>query len=286
VTYHYLVAEVYRVVPPSKLPYEQFWRMSKSEQADHIWRHLFVERTPVSEACRGVMTSMKHLGLDPAAKSLRDARRWCAEQDPSGQIDRVMELANVRSITMTNAVFDDNERGRWLSDPNVGATRASRPSCGWTRCCATGRGRRSCWASGATRCPTTARSSAGRRSRRPGVPAGLDRPMKAIYLALSLPPEWRHPAPAGDAVARAGQTVLEQVVLPVCAERNLPFAMMIGSKLRVNPALRDAGDMVGTADVESVVNLCRQFRTTAFSSRCSPAKTSTRWPSRPGSSRT
>ncbi|HYO09954.1 MAG TPA: hypothetical protein VER17_13365, partial [Tepidisphaeraceae bacterium] len=27
-TYHYLVAEVYRVVPPSKLPYEQFWRMS------------------------------------------------------------------------------------------------------------------------------------------------------------------------------------------------------------------------------------------------------------------
>ena len=52
VTYHYLVAEVFRVVPPDKLPYEEFWRMTKREQADHIWQHLFVERTPLSEACR------------------------------------------------------------------------------------------------------------------------------------------------------------------------------------------------------------------------------------------
>src|SRR5690349_8959703 len=58
ITYHYLVAEVYRVVPASVLPYEQFWKMSKSEQADHIWKHLFIERTPISEACRGVLTTL------------------------------------------------------------------------------------------------------------------------------------------------------------------------------------------------------------------------------------
>src|SRR3954469_2537848 len=120
VTYHYLVAEVYRVVPPSKLPYEQFWKMSKAEQADHIWKHLFVERTPISEACRGVMTSMSRLGLDPADKSLAAARKWTGQQDANKQIDRVMELSNVRSITMTNAVFDDQERGRWLKDAKVG----------------------------------------------------------------------------------------------------------------------------------------------------------------------
>src|SRR4051812_34847523 len=48
VTYHYLVAEVYRIVPASKLPYEQFWKMTKQQQADHIWKDLFVERTPIS----------------------------------------------------------------------------------------------------------------------------------------------------------------------------------------------------------------------------------------------
>jgi len=44
----------------------------------------------------------------------------------------------------------------------------------------------------------------------------------------------------------------------------LPFAMMIGSKLKVNPALRDAGDMVGKSDVQSVVNLCREFSNNKF----------------------
>src|SRR3954452_3478080 len=120
VTYHYLIAEVYRVVTPDKLPYESYWAMSKTEQADHIWKHLFVERTPVSEACRGIMTSMTRLGLDPSDKSLAAARKWTSQQDPSKQIDRVMELSNVKSITMTNAVFDDNERNRWLANPKVG----------------------------------------------------------------------------------------------------------------------------------------------------------------------
>src|SRR4051812_12299862 len=116
VTYHYLIAEVYRVVPATTLPYETFWKMSKSEQADHIWKHLFIERSPVSEACRGILTTLTKLGLDPGDRDLARMRKWFAQQDPSKYIDRVMELANVESITMTNPVFDDNERARWLKD--------------------------------------------------------------------------------------------------------------------------------------------------------------------------
>src|SRR4051794_14560460 len=56
ITYHYLIAEVYRVVPGKVLPHDQFFKMTKAQQADHIWKHLFVERTPISEACRGVLT--------------------------------------------------------------------------------------------------------------------------------------------------------------------------------------------------------------------------------------
>src|SRR3954470_15600943 len=119
--YHYLVAEVYRVVPATKLPYEQFWKMTRRQQADHIWRTLFVERSPVREACRGVLTTLRNLGLDTASRDLGSVRKWFAEQDPSKYIDKVMELSNVSSITMTNPVFDDNERNRWLSDPQVGA---------------------------------------------------------------------------------------------------------------------------------------------------------------------
>jgi hypothetical protein len=40
--------------------------------------------------------------------------------------------------------------------------------------------------------------------------------------------------------------------------------MMIGSRMRVNPELRDAGDMGGLSDVLSVVNLCRTFPQNRF----------------------
>src|ERR1700722_5012306 len=90
--------------------------MTKRQQADHIWKHLFVERTPISEACRGILTTIARLGLDPNAKSLDANREFFNKQDPSEYVDRVMQLANVSSITMTNPVFDDNERARWLRE--------------------------------------------------------------------------------------------------------------------------------------------------------------------------
>jgi hypothetical protein len=57
---------------------------------------------------------------------------------------------------------------------------------------------------------------------------------------------------------------MRRIVLPVFAERDLPFALMIGSRLRVNPQLRDGGDMVGLADVASVARLCHEFPQNRF----------------------
>jgi hypothetical protein len=256
-TYHYLVAEVYRVVPATRLPYEQFWKMSKSEQADHIWKNLFVQHSPISEACRGVLTSLQLLGLDTAARDLTPIRKWFKEQDPDDYIDKVMELSNVSAITMTNPVFDDNERNRWLANPDVGndprfkaVLRIDPILRGYE-----GAAKRMSEWGYQTRPEIDAKSiDETKRFLRDWIDK-----QKVVYLAVSLPPDWRYPAPADNPVARAGQTMLEKVVLPVCAERNLPFAMMIGSKLQVNPGLGDGGDMVGDADVASVVNLCRGF---------------------------
>ncbi|MCS7033879.1 MAG: glucuronate isomerase, partial [Phycisphaerae bacterium] len=261
-TYHYLVAEVFRVVPATKLPYEQFWRMSKSQQADHIWQHLFVERTPLSEACRGVITCLSRLGFDPSDRSLSSWRAWTARQDPDAYIDKVMELSNVERITMTNPVFDDNERQRWLRDEKVGAD--SRFSAvlridPLLRDFPAAAGRLAEWGYAVS-------AEIGQRTIdecRRFLCDWIDR-QRAIYLAVSLPPEWRYPAPADDAVARAGQTMLENVVLPVCRDRNLPFAMMIGSRMRVNPHLGDAGDMLGHADIASLTNLLAAFPRNRF----------------------
>jgi hypothetical protein len=258
VTYHYLVAEVYRVVPATQLPYEQFWRMTKRQQADHIWKNLFVDRTPISEACRGVLTTIQRLGLDPNEKSLDAYRPFFAKQDPSQFIDRVMEISNVSSITMTNPVFDDNERNRWLANPAIGDDprfKAVLRIDPLLRAWPTAAKKLSEWNYPVSEEISAATIEQVRRFLRDWI----DR-QTAIYLALSLPPEFRYPADPADPIGRAGQAILEKAILPVCAERGLPFAMMIGSKMRVNPALGDAGDMVGKSDVASVVNLCREFR--------------------------
>jgi hypothetical protein len=262
VTYHYLVAEVYRVVPPSKLPYEQFWKMTKQQQADHIWKNLFVDRTPVSEACRGVLTTLKLLGLDPNEKSLDAYRPFFAQQDPSKYIDRVMELSNVSSITMTNPVFDDNERNRWLKNPKVGSdprfTAVLRID-PLLRAWPTAAKKMAEWGFKVSEEISAGAIEEAKRFLREWIDK-----QKAIYLAVSLPPDFRYPVTSGDKVEAAGQTILEKVILPVCAERNLPFAMMIGSRLKVNPSLGDAGDMSSKADIVTVANLCREFPKNKF----------------------
>jgi hypothetical protein len=71
-TYHYLAAETLRCLD---LAYEDYWALSKSQQADLVWKTLFVERPPVSEACRGVLTVLAQLGLEPKQKDLTSFRR-------------------------------------------------------------------------------------------------------------------------------------------------------------------------------------------------------------------
>ncbi|HET6248603.1 MAG TPA: hypothetical protein VFE47_12955 [Tepidisphaeraceae bacterium] len=257
ITYHYLIAEVFRVVPAKVLPYDQFFKMTRQQQADHIWKHLFIERTPISEACRGVITTLSKLGLDPNEKSLEKYRRFFVQQDPSRYVDRVMELANVQSITMTNPVFDDNERARWLANPQALADPRFKAVLRIDPILldyANAARKMTEWGYAVSAEPTNRSIDEARRFLRDW----LDR-QQAIYIAASLPPEWRYPtSPA------AGQTMLEKVVLPVCAERNIPLALMIGARRGANPALQDAGDSLGQGDVNSLAHLCSRFPDNKF----------------------
>jgi hypothetical protein len=58
--------------------------------------------------------------------------------------------------------------------------------------------------------------------------------------------------------------VLRDVVLPACRDRRLPLAMMIGVRRGVNPALQDAGDALGRADVTAVHRICAEYPDNRF----------------------
>jgi len=250
-TYHYLVAETFRWI---ELPYEAFWRMSKREQADLVWQTLFIEHSPVSEACRGVLTTLQRLGLDAGARDLEAYRRLFAGLSADELVELVFTRAGVREVVMTNDPFDDLERPRWESgarpDPRFkAALRIDLLLNNWPAAAA----RLRKWGY-AVEAGLTGNSLAEVRRFLTGWIAHLD----AVYLAVSLSPDFRMP----EASARG--LLIAEAVLPVCLEMNRPLALMIGVKRQVNPALRLAGDSVDRADIASLDYLCAAYPRNKF----------------------
>jgi hypothetical protein len=243
--YHYLVAELFRAADVTP---EQFWALSKTRRADLIWESLFVRRTPLSEATRGVAAVLTSLGLDTRAKDLRDAREFFAAQREEDYVDRVLKTAHVESVVMTNDPFDEQEARLWKEgtavDPRFRpALRIDPMLVGW-------RGALPALASQGF----DVREDLGGRSAaeaRRFLDVWVER-IGPLYLAVSLPDDFNFPADADPVRAR----VLEEIILPTCREHSLPLALMIGVRRGVNPRLRSAGDGLGRADASAVEHIC------------------------------
>ncbi len=231
-TYHYLEAELFRF---STIAPEEYWALATRERADLIWKTLFVEHTPVSEATRGVIAVLTAFGLDPSATSLEPFRAFFRRRDPQEHISQVFELAGVSEVVMTNDPLDPDEAKLWESGtvPDAqfrAALRLDRilNDGSWTA--ADARRLLETWA----------------------------RRMRPAYMAVSLPDSFVFPA------EDARTMLLREAVLPVCRELELPLSLMIGVRRRVNPALRSAGDGSGRADLRSLEALCGGFPANRF----------------------
>ena len=241
--YHYLVAEGFR---NTTMAYDRFWELPKVAQADLIWEALFVKHSPISEACRGVLTTLNRLGLDVWKRDLESARRWFAKQKPEDYLTRVLEVANVSSVHMTNSPFDELERPLWekgfrRDERFVAALRIDPLLLEWPEAA----GKLAQW--GYKVNGAVSRRTVDQVQRFLG---DWKQRMNARYLMVSLPPEFAYPAKSTCA------ELLEQAVLPFCREEGLPLALMLGVRRAVNPALRMAGDGVGASDLEALRNLC------------------------------
>lgn len=250
--YHYLVAETFRYL---QTPFDDFWELPKQAQADLVWKELFLEHSPVSEACRGVLSTLNLLGLDVRQRDLPKLRDWFAKQSPEKHITRCMELAGVQTIYMTNSPFDDLERATWQR----GFTRDPR------------------FESGLRIDPLLLswESTAGQLTRWGYEVAPEDLPRKtfdevrrfledwtkridARYLMVSLPPTFSFPS--HDITTM----LLENAVLPHCLQHGLPLALMLGVSRAVNPDLKLAGDGVGASNLDALQALCAGYPDNKF----------------------
>ncbi|KAG2502726.1 hypothetical protein JM16_009424 [Phytophthora kernoviae] len=264
-TYHYLVAEFLQT---ASMQVEELNSYSKEQQATLIWQHLFVDRSPISEACRGVLTTLHLLGLDHlvAQRDLPAIQEWFKQQDPEEYVDTVFRLSGLKYAVMTNIPFEPEEACHWLGDP---ATNTSPPA--WSR-----KYFRSAlrvdqilsgdWASiGPTldvfKLPHTLA----------GVRELLEKwidIMKPEYFMSSVPITFEYPAEGASASSpnekASGAELLLQVLLPLAEAKKLPIALKFDSVRPINARLGVAGDGVKPSNVDILIKLCREFPKVKF----------------------
>jgi hypothetical protein len=243
-TYHYLEAELFRFAP---IKPEQYWRLSKTQRADLVWRTIFVENTPLSEAARGVVAVLQALGIDSETASLERIRDYFREQTLPDHISRVFRLARIQSVVMTNDPLDEAEAAIWKrgAQPDArfcAALRLDRILNEWTAHCD------QIAASGYAVEPDGGGRTPGELRRFLMEWSGR---MQPVYLAVSFPDSFQFPADDLRAKLLAG------AVLPCCRELDLPLSLMIGVRRQVNPRLGLAGDGSGRADLRALETLCR-----------------------------
>jgi hypothetical protein len=250
-TYHYLEAEFFR---SSHTTPEQYFALSKTQQADAIWRALFVENTPISESTRGVVAVLKAFGLPTDHLDLAEARAFFESQSLDSHIQRVFDMAGISTVVMTNDPLDPEEAPAWLN----GAHRDSQfravlrldkilrhwPA-NWEMLAA-------------LRYKVDAQASGKSAAEVQRFLFDWYERMRPMYMAVSLPDTFSYPAET------IGNHLLAEAVLPACRELDLPLSLMIGVRLQANPELRLAGDAVGRADLLSLENLCRTFPKNRF----------------------
>ncbi|KAG7340168.1 hypothetical protein IV203_037250 [Nitzschia inconspicua] len=302
-TYHYLVAEYFMTVPASITP-ESFYDMPKQQQADLIWQALFIDRSPLSEACRGVITTLKSLGLSEeiSNRDLQAIRKYYSEYQSRGEsgsaafCENVFRVSGVRYAIMTNIPFSQVEAQYWRGPKQQSFSKRFRSAL-----------RVDPLLAGDVKTIEAALKASGYEYSLEGARQYLRDwvdTMKPEYMMASTPHDFvfEEGSLAGFAnktsvntaamyepfaFATAGSAIkgttcngteddapsvvnehsdfLGEVLMKVCEELDLPVALKIGAHRGVNPRLKDAGDgVVAFADAGLLGRLCTKFPKVRF----------------------
>ena len=250
-TYHYLEAELFRF---SQMKPANYWSLTKQEQADLIWRTLFVENTPVSESTRGVIAVLKAFGLGTTNSDLNEAREYFQSRKLDAHIRHVFELAGISEVVMTNDPLDPEEAPLWEKGAAPDkqfhpVLRLDRIINKWPQHWEVlkGKGYNVDQDLGGKSVAEVRRFLADWYGR-----------MKPVYMACSLPDTFEYPEDSFRG------RLLQQAVIPSCREFNIPLSLMIGVRYQVNPAIKLAGDAVGKANLRAVEHLCVEFPDNRF----------------------
>jgi hypothetical protein len=263
-----------------------------------IWKALFVDRLPVSEACRGVLTTVKKLGIEDI-RDLSKIRNFYATYRDRGLdgaeefSESVYKLAGIRYAIMTNVPFNSSEAHFWKPiraeystryrsalrvDPLLAGDRstieASLQAGGYPLTTEGAKQYLRDWCD-VMKPEYMMASTPHDFVLKEGTLTGIqDRSVNveamkvpgafaaASYLSETACPPQEEDTPS---VIDESSDFLSQVLMEVCEELDLPLALKIGAHRGVNTRLQAAGDgVVAFADAGVLSRLCTRFPKVRF----------------------
>ena len=240
--YHYLIAEL---LTATNIDASTFYSYNDEKKASLIWNELFEKRTPVSEACAGVLTILKELNIEINNKSFLSI---CDEYDRKIQSDKnILKLSNVSSLVMTNNPFDLDEwslfnTNDWDKKIYLASLRLDDLILDYEEALKKAKDQTS--------------------NQKNTIVTYLEKCYSLsnpVYAAVSLNLEIFH-------------TIFEDSfwkdILVWLENKNLPLSLMLGVKRAVNKDFGLAGDGIGDINLKELSNLCNSFPKNKFLVTC------------------
>ena len=240
--YHYLIAEL---LTAANIDASTFYSYNDEKKASLIWKELFEKRTPVSEACAGVLSILKELNIEIKNKSFLSI---CNEYDRKIQSDKnILKLSNVSSLVMTNNPFDLDEwslfnTNDWDKKIYLASLRLDDLILDYEEALKKAKDQTS--------------------NQKNTIVTYLEKcysQSNPVYAAVSLNLETFH-------------TIFEDSfwkdILVWLENKNLPLSLMLGVKRAVNKDFGLAGDGIGDINLKELSNLCNLFPNNKFLVTC------------------
>ena len=241
--YHYLIAEL---LTATNIDASTFYSYNFEKKASLICNELFEKRTPVSEACTGVLSILKELNIEINNKNFLSISD---EYDNKIQSDKnILNYSNVSSLVMTNNPFDLDEWSLFKSTD-------------WDKKIYLASLRLDDLILDYEEAYNKAKNQTSKQEQ-DTIVAYLEKcyqQSKPVYAALSLN-------------LATFKTIVDgsmwRNILAWLESKKLPLSLMLGVKRSVNKDFGLAGDGIGDTNLKELSKLCNSFPKNKFLVTC------------------
>ena len=243
--YHYLIAEL---LTSTNVTPNFFYNLNNKDRAKIIWEELFLKQTPVSEACKGVLTILSSFSIDYSSKSFDQINREYLALNLSDQ--DILNSSKISNLVMTNNPFDLDEwklfeKKDWNSNVYLASLRLDDILLDYNKCIMIAKNK-----------------IQDNLNERDLIIKYLDiayEQSNPIYAALSL---------NKDQFSTLLDNKIFLYILEWLKLKNLPLSLLLGVKRQVNKEFLLAGDGIDRIDLSCLSKLCNKYSKNKFLCSC------------------